>query len=89
MICHRFTITFIVTAALVVLTGFCGTPAQAVEPAAASATPAVAAGSVEDSLKVCLARIPKDATPGQKMIAEQGCDRDQIERKAIQSVPGQ
>ena len=48
----------------------------------------VAAGSVEDTLKACLARIPKDASAGQRMMAEQSCDRDEDTRKPIQAVPG-
>ncbi|HEY6972697.1 MAG TPA: hypothetical protein VI359_00190 [Nitrospiraceae bacterium] len=49
---------------------------------------ALASGSIEDSLKACLARIPNDATTGQRMIAEQGCRRDEADRKPIQAVPG-
>lgn len=36
----------------------------------------VAAGVEEDTLDTCLARIPQDATAGQKMLAEQTCRRD-------------
>lgn len=32
-----------------------------------------ASGSVEDTLKLCLARIPKDASAGQRLLAEQSC----------------
>jgi len=35
-----------------------------------------------------MARIPKDASIGQLMIAEQSCWRDENERKPIQAVPG-
>ncbi len=49
---------------------------------------AVAAGAVEDSLKACLARIPTGTTPGQRMIAEQSCQRDETGRHAMQAVPG-
>jgi hypothetical protein len=61
------------------------TPVQA-----AATTPAntVAAGSTEDSLQACLARIPKDATVGQRMIAEQSCQRDEDERKPGQTFSG-
>ena len=48
----------------------------------------VASGAAEDSLKACLARIPKAASAGQRMIAEQGCGRDQDERQAMSDVPG-
>ncbi len=41
----------------------------------------IAAGSVEDSLSACLSRIPRDASEGQRMIAEESCERDQANRK--------
>lgn len=58
---------------------------------ASSASPVglgIASGAAEDTLKACLARIPRDASAGQRMIAEQGCERDQEDRKLIQAVPG-
>ena len=48
----------------------------------------IAAGAVEDTLKACMARIPKDASIGQRMIAEQGCGRDERDRKPFEAVPG-
>ena len=48
----------------------------------------IAAGSTEDSIGACMARIPKDASIGQVMIAEQSCWRDENERKPVQSIPG-
>jgi hypothetical protein len=36
---------------------------------------------VEDSLNACMARIPKDATAGQRMLAEESCRRDQALRR--------
>ena len=48
----------------------------------------IAAGAAEDTLRACMARIPKDASIGQLMIAEQGCWRDENDRNPIQSVPG-
>jgi len=36
----------------------------------------IAAGVEEETLDTCLARIPQDATAGQKMLAEQTCRRD-------------
>ncbi len=33
----------------------------------------IAAGSAQDSLKACLARIPENATVGQLLLAEQNC----------------
>jgi len=60
-----------------------------VAPGSDTATePEIAAGSVEDTLQACIARIPKDASIGQLMIAEQGCWRDENDRNPIQSVPG-
>ena len=50
--------------------------------------PGIAAGSVEDTLQACIARIPKDASIGQLMIAEQGCWRDENDRKPVQAIPG-
>lgn len=41
----------------------------------------VASRTVEDSLPACLARIPKDASAGQKMLAEESCRRDQAARR--------
>lgn len=41
----------------------------------------IAAGAVEDTLNACLARIPKDASAGQKMLAEESCRRDQAARR--------
>lgn len=35
------------------------------------------AGTQGDSLEACLARIPEDATAGQRMLAEETCARDQ------------
>lgn len=48
----------------------------------------IASGAVEDTLHACMARIPKSATLGQRMIAEQSCRRDEENRKPLQSVPG-
>jgi hypothetical protein len=42
--------------------------------------PRIAAGAVEDTLKVCMARIPKEASIGQRMTAEQSCGRDERDR---------
>jgi hypothetical protein len=47
-----------------------------------------ASGAVEDDLKHCLGRIPKNASAGQRMMAEQGCGRDQETRKSLDAVPG-
>jgi len=50
--------------------------------------PRIAAGAGEDTLKACMARIPKDASIGQRMIAEQSCGRDERDRKPFLAVPG-
>lgn len=50
--------------------------------------PRIAVGAVEDTLKACMARIPKDARIGQRMIAEQSCGRDESNRNPFQAVPG-
>jgi len=36
----------------------------------------IAAGVEEETLNTCIARIPQDATAGQRMLAEQTCHRD-------------
>ncbi len=40
-----------------------------------------AAGAAGDSLDACLARIPKDGSVGQRMLAEESCQRDQANRR--------
>lgn len=40
----------------------------------------IAAGSVQDSLKACLARIPADASVGQLMLAQQACQQVDYDR---------
>jgi hypothetical protein len=54
----------------------------------ATSKPDIAAGAAEDTLRACMARIPKDASIGQLMIAEQGCWRDENERRPVQAIPG-
>ena len=64
---------------------------QSGKPAPGSAaitTPGMAAGAAEDTLNACMARIPKDASVGQRMIAEQGCMRDEIDRTQYLPSPG-
>ncbi len=36
------------------------------------------AGTQGDSLEACMARIPADATAGQRLLAEESCQRDQL-----------
>ena len=57
-------------------------------PVSGKSNDAVAAGSLEDSLHACLARIPKNATPRQKRLAEQACRRAEADRAPVQVVDG-
>lgn len=54
----------------------------------AKSNDAVSGRSFEDSLQACLARIPKDATPRQKMLFEQACRRAEADRAPVQLVNG-
>jgi hypothetical protein len=47
----------------------------------------LAAGGVEDTLKACLARIPKDGSAGQLMLAEQSCKQDERNRQVDRGGP--
>jgi hypothetical protein len=49
----------------------------------------VSQGTQGDSLEACLARIPGDASAGQRMVAERTCQRDAENRASIDAVPGQ
>jgi hypothetical protein len=49
--------------------------------------PKIASGSVEDSLKACLARIPEKASVGQRMLAERTCQGEDGSRKTMNSAP--
>jgi len=77
-------------------TAACATPstessAPDAAPTETLSTPsrgAAASGTPGDSLQACLARIPKDASAGQRLIAERSCARDEAERKEIDIVPG-
>lgn len=57
-------------------------------PASAQEMNEAASGAVEDTLTACLSRIPKDASAGQRMIAEESCARDKADRQSIDAVPG-
>jgi hypothetical protein len=46
-----------------------------------------AVGAVEDTLKACLTRIPKDGSAGQRLLAEQNCQGDQRNREMILVAP--
>lgn len=71
-------------------------PIQAADQHSGAAVPSVsqaekldimAAGAVKDTLEACLARIPKDASAGQRMMAEQGCGQDQETRSSTEVAP--
>jgi hypothetical protein len=55
--------------------------------AATTAFDTVAANSVDDTLKDCLARIPEVATPGQRLLAEQNCRGEERMRHEMQVTP--
>lgn len=57
--------------------------AAVVNPETAAATSRTAAGQAGDTLEACLARIPKDASAGQRMIAEDSCRKADAARKAV------
>jgi hypothetical protein len=46
-----------------------------------------AANSVHDTLKACLARIPEDATVGQRLLAEQNCQVEERTRRETEVTP--
>ena len=48
----------------------------------------VSPGAAEDTFKACLARIPEQATVGQRMLAEQTCEREEAIRKTYQGIRG-
>lgn len=92
-----FTNPTIWSLAILFLSGFlAAAPIQAQDRGPATIAPGsnaiseadIAAGSVEDTIEACKARIPKDASIGQVMIAEQSCWRDENERNPVQAVPG-
>lgn len=70
-------------------------PAQAADPLVKGAIdlPPVgevsvpASGAEGDTLKTCMARIPKVASVGQRMLAKQTCVGEEETRKAIRSAP--
>ncbi len=95
MIVHQFIRRFVVFASLVLIVGLPVVAAQAADPPLAKTPPSIstagpmapAAGAVEDTLKACMARIPKDASTGQSTLAEGACQRDQQERTSLQDAP--
>jgi hypothetical protein len=81
---------------LVLLSAILASCAQAADKTSAVSAPpdatipvnAIAAGASEDSLQACLARIPKAATTGQRLLAEQSCLRDEGDRKPFPATLG-
>ena len=65
------------------------TPSNGSVSAEATGPNRVSQGTQGDSLSACLARIPSDATAGQRMLAERTCQRDAANRASIDAVPGQ
>lgn len=92
----QFIRRMVIVASLALIPWISPLSTYAADQPAGGATPSTAAGglgeaasgAVEDTLKACLARIPKDSTSGQRMIAEESCKRDQGTRDLIQAVPG-
>ena len=56
--------------------------------ASATGLDQMAVESQTDSLSACLARIPSNATAGQRMLAEQTCQDAAKRREPIELVPG-
>jgi hypothetical protein len=48
----------------------------------------VSTGTQGDTLEACLARIPDNASDGQRMLATLSCERDAKARTSIDAVPG-
>jgi hypothetical protein len=74
---------FGIIALLGLMVGGCASEGTTGSSGAGSATGInrIASGAVEDTSNACLARIPKDASAGQKMLAEESCHRDQAARR--------
>ena len=92
----RFIRYMLMVASLALIAWLPTLPAQAADQPSGESAPSVstekggivASGAVEDTLRACLSRIPTDASIGQRMIAEESCQRDEMDRKVIQTVPG-
>jgi len=58
-------------------------------PASSPGSPvSPAAGTADDSLQACMARIPSDSTASQRMLAERTCQRDEAARNPFASGSG-
>lgn len=94
MYSHSRILRIIIIGASLILPVIFGSSAEAAGKASkktatsVASTPSntIAAGASEDSLKSCLSRIPKDATAGQRMVAEQSCQRDEGERNLFRAT---
>lgn len=92
---HRIIKHTVLLASLVLMTGLPSLSAQTedqfLEGAIIFPSPGepgvVETGAVEDTLPACLARIPRDASAGQRMLAEQSCQQDEASRKLAQAAP--
>jgi hypothetical protein len=63
-------------------------PKASTPPTQSEGRSTVASGAVEDTTSACQTRIPKDATGGQRLMAEDSCKRDQASRQSIEATPG-
>ena len=54
---------------------------EAIRTGTAGSSDRVSAGAQDDTLQACMGRIPKEATAGQRMLAEESCKRDEAARK--------
>lgn len=59
---------------------------ESAAPIATSEMNVLASGSSEDTLKLCLARIPTDASAGQRLLAEQSCQGAERTRSTSQGA---
>jgi hypothetical protein len=92
---NHFMRSMVMVASFALCAGLPALATQAADQPAGGATPTanegeldiLAAGAVQDTLKACLARIPKDASSGQRMMAEQGCEQEDAARKVSQAAP--
>lgn len=82
------TVVFVCGVLLPFAYGASPSPNSSASSAGTTPRNAPAAGASEDSLQTCLSRIPKDATAGQRLIAEQSCRRDEGDRKPFQATSG-
>ena len=94
MTTHFVTRTILI-ASLALIPWIAGSSAEAAGKAPKASAPptqsegrgTVASGAVEDTQLACMDRIPKEATAGQRMIAEDSCKRDQATRQSIREMP--